>query len=569
MNKLQSPSPQFFEPDGTPLSGGLVYVGSLGQNPETAPLAVYWDEALTQPAAQPLKTKGGHVVRAGTPASVYFAEDDHSITVKSSAGALLLYMGSVTGDSNIRADLASTAAGKGADLLGTKLDATGAVSRTQHESNDDLVSVADTGVVADGSTDDGAALANAISAADIRGGALVLGPHTHAGASRPSLKGVQLLGNKAITYDAGGGQGKAVANRRGRDSGQKVLGRAYLSRLWNILDFTISGATYANTFVMVGDSVTASYVGPLLQGLLAAVPGITTVTNNAISGTTIEQWRTGTGGYAGSGKSLADVLATNPDAMYIAFGINTAYYGGSPSDYANSLDLALTTIRAARDDTETSISVVLPPASRDGGAMGIEGGWKRDEYYVHSLRALVEPLVDKHKFCLYDQSVETPEAAGVGVGTNGTLWLDSVGVHPIMGNARFLAGQIFDAIIPWQLRAVPTHDGVADVTPSAGFTQAGTGENMRTVRRRDHVVSDGYVNMTTPAALTSGQSIATLGTIYRPTRYFWGVDLLLYAGGSSWERIRGEIDNSGVLKTSQASTISPQRVYFYAAWNAV
>jgi hypothetical protein len=448
---------------------------------------------------------------------------------------------------------------------------TGAVATTVQSKLQESVSPKDYGAVGNGTTNDTTALSNAVTQSKTSSGAITLLSAMSVGTALPSLGGAQFIGNKPITYDLGLGYGKTVANRRGRDLGQKVLGRSYLARFWNFLSFF--GVSYTASVYMTGDSVTQTYVGPILQSYLQSVSGVSSVVNNAISGTTIEQWRTGTGGFAASGKALSDWLAAPTDVLYISFGINTPYYGGTPQDFATSLEAAMTTIRAARDTTQTTVIVVLPVASADGGAMSVEGGYKRDEYYVYLLRALVEPLVDKYQFCLYDQSLETPEANVAQVGTvNNPIWLDSAKVHPIYGYKYFLAGQIFDAIAPWQLRsATASSDGQADVTPSTGFTLPGGGENMRTVRRKDQIISDGYVSMTTPAALTNGQSLASMTANYRPTRFQRYVTLVLYTAVSgTFETIRGQIDNAtGILSSAQVSVMSPQRIYAYGAWNGV
>ena len=68
---IQNPISIFFDTSGAPLSGGSIYFGSVGQNPETSPITVYWDYAATQPAAQPIKTINGQPARNGMPAMVY------------------------------------------------------------------------------------------------------------------------------------------------------------------------------------------------------------------------------------------------------------------------------------------------------------------------------------------------------------------------------------------------------------------------------------------------------------------------------------------------------------------
>lgn len=86
-----SPVPMFFDLDGSPLASGSVYYGQPNQNPETAPITVYWDAACTQPVAQPVKTVNGYPSRQGAPANVY-ANSDYSITVKNKLGKLIIYM---------------------------------------------------------------------------------------------------------------------------------------------------------------------------------------------------------------------------------------------------------------------------------------------------------------------------------------------------------------------------------------------------------------------------------------------------------------------------------------------
>lgn len=86
-----SPFPLYFDNNGKPLDGGYLYFGTVGQNPETSPVTVYWDRAGTQPAAQPIRTKNGYAVRNGTPAEV-FAQGPHSLTVRDTAMRLMYYL---------------------------------------------------------------------------------------------------------------------------------------------------------------------------------------------------------------------------------------------------------------------------------------------------------------------------------------------------------------------------------------------------------------------------------------------------------------------------------------------
>lgn len=86
MTQILAPFQQFFDTDGGPLNNGYVYLGTTGTNPITSPIVLYWDEVLSLPAAQPLRTVNGYIVRgtAGTPARVYTSADNYSILVRNS-----------------------------------------------------------------------------------------------------------------------------------------------------------------------------------------------------------------------------------------------------------------------------------------------------------------------------------------------------------------------------------------------------------------------------------------------------------------------------------------------------
>lgn len=78
---VQMPFENFLDTDGTPLNNGKIYIGTVNQNPITNPITVYWDQALTIPASQPIRTLGGFPSRQGTAASV-FVTDDYSIIIR-------------------------------------------------------------------------------------------------------------------------------------------------------------------------------------------------------------------------------------------------------------------------------------------------------------------------------------------------------------------------------------------------------------------------------------------------------------------------------------------------------
>lgn len=77
-----NPFQNYLDIDGSPLQNGNLYIGQPNQVAQAAPLTVYYDRALTQPAAQPLLVMNGNVMRAGTPANIFFSGTDYSITLQ-------------------------------------------------------------------------------------------------------------------------------------------------------------------------------------------------------------------------------------------------------------------------------------------------------------------------------------------------------------------------------------------------------------------------------------------------------------------------------------------------------
>jgi hypothetical protein len=90
LTQLAPPYPIFTDKNGDPLDAGFLYFGQPNLNPETNPIQVYFDAALTQPAAQPLRTSNGYVMRNGSPALIY-ANEQFSVTVRDKNGSLIIY----------------------------------------------------------------------------------------------------------------------------------------------------------------------------------------------------------------------------------------------------------------------------------------------------------------------------------------------------------------------------------------------------------------------------------------------------------------------------------------------
>ena len=155
LTQLAPPYPIFTDKSGSPLDNGYLYFGTANLNPETNPITVYYDAALTQPAAQPLRTSNGYVMRNGSPAIIY-ANSQFSVTVRDKSRALVIY--SPVGYGVLPGTTASST-----DQLTYNQGSTGAASRVLTARLQDYVSVKDFGAVGDGITNDTAAIQAAIT----------------------------------------------------------------------------------------------------------------------------------------------------------------------------------------------------------------------------------------------------------------------------------------------------------------------------------------------------------------------------------------------------------------------
>ena len=90
LTQIATPYPIFTDTDGKPLDDGYLYFGEVSKNPETNPIQVYWDSALTQPAAQPIRTSNGYPWRNGSPSQLY-GSGNFSLTVRNKKKELVIY----------------------------------------------------------------------------------------------------------------------------------------------------------------------------------------------------------------------------------------------------------------------------------------------------------------------------------------------------------------------------------------------------------------------------------------------------------------------------------------------
>ena len=111
---INPPYPAFAGADGLPLENGYIWIGVVNLNPVVNPIAVYWDAALTIPAALPIRTLNGYPVYQGTP-SRFYAGSDYSIQVLDSKGSVVYT--SFNGNASSGGGLASNATGTGAQTI--------------------------------------------------------------------------------------------------------------------------------------------------------------------------------------------------------------------------------------------------------------------------------------------------------------------------------------------------------------------------------------------------------------------------------------------------------------------
>lgn len=118
--EINPPFRVFTDVDGEPLEDGYIHIGAVNQNPQAVPISVFWDQALTIPAAQPIRTLGGYPSRSGTPSRMYVVGDAYSISVSNKNGTLIYSdLNNRAGDAGLRQDLSNdTDPFLGAGLVG-------------------------------------------------------------------------------------------------------------------------------------------------------------------------------------------------------------------------------------------------------------------------------------------------------------------------------------------------------------------------------------------------------------------------------------------------------------------
>ncbi len=187
---IQPAYPIFTEKDGQPLEDGYIWIGTANLDPQTNPINVYWDAALTLPAAQPIRTLAGYPANSGTPARLY-VNSDYSIRVMNKNGSVVYSAPAAT-------ERYSGLVVNGINAEDVIYDPpfTSAVQTNVEAKLAQIISVKDFGAVGDGVTDDTAAIQAALDSGATR----VYGPGgTYLTGSLMIPSSVELYGDGAAT----------------------------------------------------------------------------------------------------------------------------------------------------------------------------------------------------------------------------------------------------------------------------------------------------------------------------------------------------------------------------------
>jgi hypothetical protein len=152
---VNPPYPIFSEKDGLPLENGYIWLGVANLDPQTNPVNVYWDAALTISAVQPIRTLAGYPSNSGTPARLY-VNGNYSIRVLNKNGSLVYNAAEATDRySGVVVDVDAN------DVQFQQIG-TNAIQRTVAEKLEESVSVLDFGADPTGATDSRAAIQSAL-----------------------------------------------------------------------------------------------------------------------------------------------------------------------------------------------------------------------------------------------------------------------------------------------------------------------------------------------------------------------------------------------------------------------
>lgn len=407
---IQVPYAVFYDRDGQPLDNGNIYIGEANQDSVTNPIQVYYDEALTITASQPLKTSNGYVYRNGTPAQLYVAEVNFSILVNDSKNLLVYSFPDGTGFQSFT------------DAQQVEYDPpfTGAVT-SGYNVEDKLsqtISVQDFGAAVDGTTDDTVDIQAAITATgQTQSPISFAGGKAYATNSLQNHYGTPIVNGKLVQPDAITGAYKVQTNSYAPDANGIMVGRENLAA-WLLANTT--NPVTPNNIYMFGDSTIEqnAFFIPRSEVLVeyalweAGINWVGTV-NRGVSGTS---W---------SDLNAIPDLGANTKLILIKYGINDEVKANNLQTLATDARAKLTAIRAATNGDFYNLSILLMgPSSTYRPATGQDATW------YESLRDIYVQLA-KEFDCAYFDTYAYLQNTRYAPG----FWLDQIppdqgGIHP-------------------------------------------------------------------------------------------------------------------------------------------
>ena len=176
MTEIVTPFAQFFDTNGAPLTNGAIFIGIAYLDAQTNPIPVYWDDALTIPAIQPIRTLNGYAVRNGTPARLFCDAANFSMTVQTKTGRTVWSVQDANSETKTSDMIFQDfAAADGSSLVGFLQSGAGADARTVQDKLRDVLHVKDFNILP-GNADNAAGFANLAAEVQARGGGTIWFP---------------------------------------------------------------------------------------------------------------------------------------------------------------------------------------------------------------------------------------------------------------------------------------------------------------------------------------------------------------------------------------------------------